>query len=110
MPRHAHASRYARRSRRPLRRPFRRRFHRPNFDVAWLRYELPPPCPPSVRHLAGSAMDSDDEQTLAVLLEEENADAAEDAEHIEILASLTQLYLQMAKPKRRASAPGRRKC
>src|SRR4051812_47316129 len=56
------------------------------------------------------AMDSDDEEMLAVLLEEDSAEVAEGEEHLQILALLAQLYMQMAKPKRGSSAPGRRKC
>jgi len=55
-------------------------------------------------------MDSDDEEMFAVLLEEENAVAAEDAEHMQILISLARLYMQTATPKHGGSAKGRRKC
>src|SRR3954467_10767065 len=55
-------------------------------------------------------MDSDDEELLAVLLEEESAEVAEGEEHLQILASLAQLYMQTANQKCGGSATGRMKC
>jgi hypothetical protein len=57
-------------------------------------------------------MDSDDkkEQMFAELFEEEMAAAAQDVEHILILACMSGLYVEKAIGRRGGSAPGRRKC
>ena len=52
-------------------------------------------------------MDSDEEEELAALLEEEaEADVQED-EHLMVLAALAQLLASNEKPRRGGSAPGR---
>jgi hypothetical protein len=57
-------------------------------------------------------MDSDnkEEQMFAELFEEEMAAAAQDEEHMLILACLSGLYTEKAIGRRRGSAPRRRKC
>jgi hypothetical protein len=57
-------------------------------------------------------MDSDDkeEQMFAELFDEEMAAAAQDEEHMLILACLYGLYAEKAIGRRGGSAPGRRKC
>ena len=54
-------------------------------------------------------MDSDDEELLAELLEEEAQTDVEDAEHLLVLRSLAALLAEQAKPRRGGSRPGRRK-
>ena len=55
-------------------------------------------------------MDSDDEEMLAALMEEEaDATTADNEEHLLMLACLAGLYAADAQPKRGGSAPGRRK-
>ena len=54
-------------------------------------------------------MDSDDEEALAVLLEEEAEADAQDEEHLMVLAALAGLFASNAKPRRGGSAPGRQK-
>ena len=58
---------------------------------------------------APTAMDSDDEEVLAALLEEEADAVAQDEEHLMVLAALAGLLAGDAKPRRGGSAPGRRK-
>jgi hypothetical protein len=57
-------------------------------------------------------MDSDDEeeQMFAEMFEEEMAVAAQDKEHMLILACLSGLYVEAAIGRRGGSAPGRKKC
>ena len=54
-------------------------------------------------------MDSDDEEMLVALTEEEADVAVTDEEHLLVLACLTGLYTRDAKPRRGGSAPGQRK-
>ena len=54
-------------------------------------------------------MDSDDEELLAELLEEEAQTDVDDAEHLLVLRSLAALLAEQAKPRRGGSRPGRRK-
>ena len=54
-------------------------------------------------------MDSDDEEALAALLEEEADADAQDEEYLQVLAALASLLASNAKPRRGGSAPGRLK-
>jgi hypothetical protein len=57
-------------------------------------------------------MDSDEEeeQMFAKIFEKEMTAAAQDEEHMLILACLSGLYAETAIGRRGGSAPGRRKC
>ena len=54
-------------------------------------------------------MDSDDEELLAELLEEEAQTDVDDADHLLVLRSIAALLAEQAKPQRGGSRPGRRK-
>ena len=54
-------------------------------------------------------MDSDDEELLAELLDEETQAAVDDEKHLLILVCLAGLLANDARPRRSGSAPGRRK-
>ena len=59
--------------------------------------------------LTVSAMDSDDEEALAALLEEEAEADVQEEEHLMVLAALAQLLASNEKPRRGDSASGRLK-
>ena len=54
-------------------------------------------------------MDSDDEEVLAALLEEEAEADVQEEEHLMVLVALAQLLASNEKPRRGGSAPGRMK-
>ena len=54
-------------------------------------------------------MDSNDEERLAALLEEEAEADVQEEEHLMVLAALAQLLASIEKPRRGGSAPGRMK-
>ncbi|EMS48849.1 Cytochrome P450 81D1 [Triticum urartu] len=60
-------------------------------------------------NLPASSMDSDDEEALAALLEEEAEADVQEEEHLRVLATLAQLLASNEKPRRGGSAPGRGK-
>ena len=68
-------------------------------------------CTPTARKVFGDfpalAMDSDDEEVLATLLEEEAEADVQEEEHLMVLAALTQLLASNEKPRRGGSVPGR---
>jgi hypothetical protein len=68
--------------------------------------------PAGVHPFAWANMDSDDEeeQMFAELFEEEMTAAAQDKEHMLILACMSCLYAEKAIGRRGGSAPGHRKC
>jgi hypothetical protein len=55
-------------------------------------------------------LDDEEEQMFVKLFEEEMAVAAQDEEHMLILACLSGLYAEKAIGRHGGSAPGRRKC
>jgi hypothetical protein len=55
-------------------------------------------------------LDDEEEQMFAEIFEEEMATAAQDEEHMLMLACLSGLYAETAIGRRGGSAPGRRKC
>ena len=59
--------------------------------------------------MPASALDSDDEEALATLLEEEAEADVQEQEHLMVLATLAQLLASNKKPRRGGSAPGRMK-
>ena len=59
--------------------------------------------------LPASAMDSDDEEALAALLDEEAVAGVQEEEHLMVLAALAGLLATNEKPRRGGSAPGRMK-